>query len=1137
MELSGVKMKKLTTIFTSIVFMLTCLYSQKPASRESTANIWQESVSFPTFLVDDPDPNPRFYDGRAYQGAQGRVYPYPIYESLSDTRVMKDYDLVYLENEYIKIDILPEIGGRLFGALDKTNGYDFIYRQHVIKPALIGMLGAWISGGIEWNFPHHHRATAYMPVDYTMVENADGSSTLWIGELEIRHRMKFMLGLTVYPGKSYFEVTFRPFNRTPFAHSFLYFANTGVHTNEQYQVLFPPATQFGTYHGKNQFVQWPIAHEVYNRVDYTEGVDISWWKNHPEWTSIFCWNYEDDFVGGYDHGKEAGILCLSNHHIGPGKKFWTWSTGPRGQMWDVALTETDGPELEIMIGGYSDNQPDYSWLQPYESKYLKQYFYPIRELKSIKNANLEAAVNLERTAGNRVLLAFNTTAERKNAKVVLQAGDEVLFEEEIDIDPSLPFSQELSVPEAIKDTELKASLISSTGDELISYQPVEIKKEPMPEEAVPPKPPAEIETVEELYMTGLRLEQFYNPSFKPEPYYQEALARDPSNYRVNAAVGLQYLRKGIYEEAEDHFKVAVNRITNNHTKPRDGEAYYYLGLCQQYMGKYGEAYKNLYQATWSQAFHSAAYFHLAQLDCMKGNYETALGHLDRSLTTSHCNTRAWGLKSTVLRKLGNTERALEISQATEKNDPLDIWSGFEIYLCHEALGNSLEANHSLESINNRFHDYVQTYLELSLDYANAGFWEDAVKVLTIDGTSLSQEERKYPLWDYFLGYYHQQLGDIDKAVEHYRQASGKSPEYCFPFRLESMRILEGAIKTDPADAKALYYLGNLLFEIQPERAITLWEEASGLEQDFPTLYRNLGWAYYKVRKDIPGAIRQYEKAVALDNKDQRLLYELDLVYADGRVSPEKRLKKLQDNHQAIAENNVSDALARQVMLLVQLGRYDQALEVANNNYFRQWEGVSKAYSSYVDAYLLRGWEHFQEGKINRALEDYLAALKYPENMMVAEPYRGGRSTQVHYFIGTAYEKMGDLDKAEDHYRKAATKRQHRGHSEIHFYKALALDKLEKNEEAGEIFEGLIRLGRAKLENPEEDFFAKFGEKQTADDQKADAYYLVGLGYLGQGENISAHQELAEAVKLNSNHIWAAALLSQLEAETILTVIE
>jgi tetratricopeptide (TPR) repeat protein len=1137
MELYRMNMGRTFFLPVLLCFVVCELSGQDSPTRQQATRIWQETVSIPTYLVDPPDPNPRFYDGRAYQGAQGRIYPYPIFESLSDTRVLKDYDLVFLENEYIRIDILPEIGGRLFGAMDKTNGYDFIYRQHVIKPALIGMLGAWISGGIEWNFPHHHRATAFMPVNYFMVENPDGSATLWIGELEIRHRMKFMLGLTVYPGKSYFEVTFRPFNRTPLAHSFLYFANTGVHTNEQYQVLFPPATQFGTYHGKNQFVHWPVADEIYNRVDYTGGIDISWWKNHPEWTSIFCWNYQDDFVGGYDHGKEAGILCLSNHHIAPGKKFWTWSTGPRGQMWDKALTETDGPELEIMIGGYSDNQPDYSWLQPYESKYLKQYFYPIRKLKSIKNANLQAAVNLEMTDDDQAYLAFNTTCERKKARVILTAGDETLLEEITDIDPSRPYSTEVRIPPHYRVTDLKASLLSSAGEELISYRPVELKEEPMPEVAVPPLAPGEIETVEELYMTGLRLEQFYNPSFRPEPYYEEALRRDPGNYRVNIATGLQYLRKGIYGKAEEHFQTAVGRITHNHTKPRDGEGYYYLGLCQQYMGKYKEAYKNLYQATWSQAFHSAAYFLLARQDCMEGKYTQALGHLDRSLSTNQKNTQARNLRSLVLRKMGDTEKALQTCQETRLYDPLDIGAAFEIYFCQQAIGNTAEAMATFESVRTRFVKTLQTYLELSLDYAHAGCWEEAIEVLTLKGTSLTEKEKAFPMYEYYLAYYYRQLGDHDLAQLHFGQASSKSPTYSFPFRLESIPILETAIKVNPEDAMARYYLGNLLFEKQPEKAISLWEEAIGIEQGFPTLYRNLGWACYKIRHDIPSAIRYYEQAVALDGRDQRLLFELDLVYADGRVSPEKRLKILQDHHQAIAENNVADALAREVMLLVQLGRYDEALEVAENHYFRQWEGVSKAYSSYVDAHLLRGWDRFQQGRIGEALEDYLAALEYPENMMVAEPYRGGRSAQVHYFIGTAYEKLGDADRAREHYQQAATKRQPQGLSEIHFYKALALNKIDKGEEADEIFGGLIRLGRNSLDNPEEDFFAKFGEKQTADDKKADAYYLMGLGYLGQGEESAAREEFSEAVSLNMNHIWAAALLSQIKSETILTLTE
>ncbi|HEX2395150.1 MAG TPA: DUF5107 domain-containing protein, partial [Bacteroidales bacterium] len=574
-------------VWFGFILLLTiplCSMGQSVSDKDQKVSIRVERIPLPTYLVDPPDPNPRFYDGRAYQGAQGRVYPYPIYESLSDTRVIKDYNMVFLENEYIKINLLPEIGGRLFGAMDKTNNYDYIYRQHVIKPGLIGMLGAWISGGIEWNFPHHHRATAFMPVNYIMQENSDESATLWISELEIRHRMKFMLGISVYPGKSYFEVTFRPYNGTPFTNSFLYFANTGVHSNEDYQVIFPPSTEFGVYHGKNEFVRWPFSHEEYNDVDYSEGVDISWWKNHPEWTSIFAWNYQDDFVGGYDHGKEAGLICFSNHHIAPGKKFWTWSTGPRGQLWDKALTETDGPELEIMTGGYSDNQPDYSWLQPYESKYLKQYWYPIRAIGSVKNANLEAAVNLERTDSEKIKIGLNTTSLRQNARVLVNIKGEKIFEQQIDIDPAHPFVKDIDVPKESLDTDIKIILLSSEGNELISYQPVKKAESPMPEVAKPPKSPEDIPSIEELYYTGLRLEQFHNPSFDPYAYYEEALRRDSSDYRVNTALGLLYLKRGIFGEAEQHLQTAVNRITSNYTKPKDGEAYYYLGLCQKLSG-------------------------------------------------------------------------------------------------------------------------------------------------------------------------------------------------------------------------------------------------------------------------------------------------------------------------------------------------------------------------------------------------------------------------------------------------------------------------------------------------------------------------------------------------------------------------
>ena len=242
---------------------------------DADVKIWEESIVIPTYKVDEADKNPRFYTSRNYQGAKGPVYPYPMRDALTGIRGEKSYKAVYLENQYIKLCVLPEIGGRLFYAIDKTNGYDLFYHQHVIKPALVGMLGAWISGGIEWCIPHHHRATTFMEMDYDLKENADGSKSIWIGELERRHRMKWSIAITLYPDKSYIRADVKLFNRTPVAHSFLYWANVAVHVNPDYQVIFPPSTEFATYHGKHEFTRWPIGDSLFNGADYN-CVDISW---------------------------------------------------------------------------------------------------------------------------------------------------------------------------------------------------------------------------------------------------------------------------------------------------------------------------------------------------------------------------------------------------------------------------------------------------------------------------------------------------------------------------------------------------------------------------------------------------------------------------------------------------------------------------------------------------------------------------------------------------------------------------------------------------------------------------------------------------------------------------------------------
>jgi tetratricopeptide (TPR) repeat protein len=1124
-------MLRVTVILLLLLITFGSSFGQTtPANKP--VQIWEESVSIPTYLVDPPSSTPIFYEGRSYQGAQGRIYPYPLNQSLTNRKVDQEHKMIFLENEYIKIDVFPDIGGRLWGALDKTNQYDFIYRQHVIKPQLVGMLGAWLEGGIEWNFPHHHRPNAYMPVDYDLQTNSDGSATLWIGELELRDRMKFMLGISVYPGKSFFEVTFKPLNSTPFTNSFLYFANTSVHTNDNYQVIFPPSTLFGTYHAKNQFLRWPISHEVFNGIDYTKGVDVSWWKNHPDWTSIFAFNYTDDFLGGYDHGKNAGTIIVSNHNIAPGKKFWTWSNGPRGKAWDKALTDSDGPALELMVGGYSDNQPDYSWLQPYESKYLKQYWYPIREIGGVKNANIDAAVNLEFPAKGKARIGLNTTSARNGSRVVVTINGEVFLDEKINIDPAHPYVKEIPIPEIIRETDTRIALLTADEKELISYQPVEKQDLPLPPVAEPPKQPGQIGTVEELYQTGLRLTQFHNATLTPYPYYEEALKRDSGDYRVNTALGLLYLSRGMFNKAEEHLQTAVNRITANYTKPRDGEGYYYLGICQRFLGKEDEAYKNLYQATWSYAFHSAAYLQLAEIDCGRGNFDIALEHLDRSLSTNANNNRALNLKSAVLRKLGNNSEALETSTETMKFDHLDFCARYEKYLSLKNLGKNQESAEVLSELKNKLRGYTESYLELSIGYANAGLIDEAIDVLSNPGLVPENFGTSSPMISYYLGYYWSNKGDASKSLDFLKLASRTSPDYCFPFRIEEIGILEYAIKANPSDPKAPYYLGNLLYDFQPEKAVRLWEASREIDDGFSMVHRNLGYGYAKTNNDLPAAIASYEKAISLNNKDQRWFYDLDIMYAAARTDPAKRLKFLGANHVMLVNDNIVEGLSRELLLLVQLGQYDRALEIFRSRIFPQFEGVDRIYSPYLNALLLRGHKNLKEGKYKEALNDGLSALKYPDNMIIDQAYRGGRTGEVYYFIGLVYEKMGNMRKAREAWNEAVSLREsdRRVSSETAFYRASSLKKLGRKEEAEQLFDGLIRSGKARIEAEQIDFFEKFGERGTQDDRRSEGHYLAGLGYLGKDMLTEAGQEFTEAVKLNINNISAKKYLFDLSSK-------
>ena len=344
----------------------------------STVKIWEQDTIIPTYKVYPPEKNPLFIEKRAYQGSTGKVYPLPVTEKISDTKEDVSYHAVYLENEYLKLMILPELGGRIQRALDKTNNYDFVYYNHVIKPALVGLAGPWISGGIEFNWPQHHRPSTYAPVDYLLKENPDGSCTVHLSEIDKMYGTKGMASITLYPGKAYIEIKGRLYNNTDLPQTFLWWANPAVPVNDHTYSVFPPDVTAVMDHGKRAVSTFPIATGEYYKYDYSAGVDISRYKNVKVPTSYMAAHSDYDFIGNYDENREAGLLHVADHHVSPGKKQWTWGNGDFGRTWDKNLTDEDGPYIELMTGVFTDNRLGSLAENPQEEKPFRPVFHALQ---------------------------------------------------------------------------------------------------------------------------------------------------------------------------------------------------------------------------------------------------------------------------------------------------------------------------------------------------------------------------------------------------------------------------------------------------------------------------------------------------------------------------------------------------------------------------------------------------------------------------------------------------------------------------------------------------------------------------------------------------------------------------------------
>ena len=682
--------------------------------------------------------------------------------------------------------------------------------------------------------------------------------------------------------------------------------------NDNTQSVFPPDVCAVFDHGKRDVSTFPIATGVYYKHDYGAGVDISRYKNIPVPTSYMCAHSDYNFVGGYDYGVNAGILHIADHHVSPGKKQWTWGCGDFGQAWDRNLTDENGPYIELMTGMFCDNQPDFTWLKPFEEKTFTQYFMPYKAAGYVKNASTEIVLNLEKTEKTAAFAVY-ATGEYKDARVVLTEKDRIIYDKTLTLSPIDVLSGSVQTDAA--ETDLTLAVYDCRGRKMLSYTPQAKKIERIPDPAPAAKLPHETQTCEELYLTGLHIEQYRHATYLPDPYYLEALERDPGDIRANNAYGLLLLRRGLFKESEAYFRKAVERMTERNPNPYNSEAMVNLGLSLLYQGRNDEAYDAFYKATWTAAEQETGFYYLAAIDCRRGDYHLALEHIDRSLVKNYHNLKARALRGMILSELGRFKEADDWYRQNLRLDAFDYVSAIE-------SGNVSDALHLMA-------DRASSFIECAIDYAEAGFYRKAVAVLDLCRSGS-------PMLAYHKALYASEYDNV-LAESALLDAAQRDSLYCFPNKLEDIAALRYAVSHNPQDAKAPYYLGCLLYDKrQYKAAASMWEQSAQLDPSFPTVWRNLSLAYYNKQGDTARARACMERAYSLDETDARVLLELDQLYRKLNMPVEERFSFLNLHKETVFLRN--DLTVEYCTLLNSMGRYEEALNLIMNRKFHPWEG-------------------------------------------------------------------------------------------------------------------------------------------------------------------------------------------------------
>jgi len=944
------------------------------------------------------------------------TYPYTMQDHLSRAKVDRRYKALFLENEYLKVTCLPELGGRIHSVLDKTEGKEMFHLSTVIKPGMIAMRGAWISGGIEWNFgPHGHTVTVVSPVDALVGRNPDGSAFLEVSNQEKIFRTRWTVRLTLRPGKAYLEENIRIFNPTDGMHPY-YFWNCTAFPNLPGTRFIYPMTLATDHHGR-EFFNWPVH----------EGRDLSWLKNHETWTSIFSVDCSYDFFGGYDVEANRGIVQVADHHVLPGKKAWTWGNWDFGLVSQKNLTDDDGPYIEVQSGPLP-TQSDYGMLAPREQVAWQEWWYPVHGLgEGFEFATKDLAVQSTRGEGD-LRLRMIATGEFPEATCRLTVNGNSPIRRSADLSPLEICDVTLA---DVGQAPVHVSVVAKDGTELGSFTtPLPIPKVSPPDPSKFVEKPDDELSVEQKYLKGRKFDRATD-RLNARKYYEFALADDPGHILSSRALAVLDLEAGFYQVAMTRLKLVLERDSD------DGMAWYFLGVCQLCLTDTERAVATGYRAARCRGTASIGHDLAGRAHMRLGQYDKAAEAFSRAVRTAPDDTTSQDHLLLALYAIRQKESAAKRANEAVLRRPTDL------------VPRALLALQSEEAMKRFVHEaraFVGEdefeLLETAIAFADLGLFKEAARIVQGACVEAVAREERGPVALYYLAYFVSRGGDEETARNHLREAAKTYRDFAFPSRTEAVDVLSYAIRTNPRDAYAHLHLGNLYGNLgRLDEATSHWEKAAELDSSLSMPLRNLGLAVSTRETDLNKAAAYYRRAIAARPEDQTLYRDLaEILVADGK-RPEaiQMLEAMQFKGQRRSDITITLSEA-----YVAEERYADAIDLLESTpYFVNWEGQDITHVLFAKAHLARGQQRFDKGEYKTALTDFAAALTYPENLGVGRTDRP-QEARAEYWKGKTLEAMGRLDEARSAWKKGAAG--HEGPGEQNKHRQLCQEALDKKQD-------------------------------------------------------------------------------------------